>query len=96
MTNVIDILSERGFIEETTHEEALYEFVDNEDVTCYIGFDPTASSLHVGSLVPIMSLAHMQQQGHRPIALIGGGTGLERSEWKDRDAAVAYHRGYTK
>ncbi|MBC8392385.1 MAG: tyrosine--tRNA ligase [Deltaproteobacteria bacterium] len=76
MTNVIDILSERGFIEETTHEEALYEFVDNEDVTCYIGFDPTASSLHVGSLVPIMSLAHMQQQGHRPIALIGGGTGL--------------------
>jgi tyrosyl-tRNA synthetase len=46
------------------------------NVTCYIGFDPTASSLHVGSLVPIMSLAHMQRNGHRPIALVGGGTGL--------------------
>jgi tyrosyl-tRNA synthetase len=47
-----------------------------KQVTCYIGFDPTASSLHVGSLVPIMSLAHMQRNGHRPIALVGGGTGL--------------------
>jgi tyrosyl-tRNA synthetase len=76
MTNVIDVFNERGFIEGTTHEEALHEFFDKEDVTCYIGFDPTASSLHVGSLVPIMSLAHMQRHGHRPIALIGGGTGL--------------------
>jgi tyrosyl-tRNA synthetase len=76
MTNVIDILRERGFIEQTTHDEALREYLEGQDVTCYIGFDPTASSLHVGSLVPIMSLAHMQQNGHRPIALIGGGTGL--------------------
>ena len=45
-------------------------------VTCYIGFDPTASSFHVGNLVPIMALAHMQRHGHRPIALVGGGTGL--------------------
>jgi tyrosyl-tRNA synthetase len=76
MTNLIDILQERGFIEQTTHESELRDYLASEDVTCYIGFDPTASSLHVGSLVPIMSLAHMQNCGHRPIALIGGGTGL--------------------
>lgn len=76
MANLIDILNERGFIEQTTHENELRDYLESEDVTCYIGFDPTASSLHVGSLVPIMSLAHMQNCGHRPIALIGGGTGL--------------------
>lgn len=76
MMNLIDILQERGFIEQTTHEDELRDYLESEDVTCYIGFDPTASSLHVGSLVPIMSLAHMQNCGHRPIALIGGGTGL--------------------
>jgi tyrosyl-tRNA synthetase len=76
MGNVIDTLRERGFIEQTTHEAELYEQFDDAPVTCYIGFDPTASSLHVGSLVPIMSLAHMQRAGHRPIALVGGGTGL--------------------
>ena len=75
--NVIDILRERGFVEATTHDEALQEYVDaGKPVVCYVGFDPTASSLHVGSLVPIMALAHMQRAGHRPIALIGGGTGL--------------------
>ncbi|MBL7179361.1 MAG: tyrosine--tRNA ligase [Pseudomonadota bacterium] len=76
MVNVIDVLKERGFIEQTTHEGELRSYIESGDVTCYIGFDPTASSLHVGSLVPIMSLAHMQKNGHRPIALIGGGTGL--------------------
>lgn len=76
MVNVIDVLKERGFIEQTTHEDELRSYLESEEVTCYIGFDPTASSLHVGSLVPIMSLAHMQKNGHRPIALIGGGTGL--------------------
>jgi len=76
MTNLIDILKERGFIDQTTHEKELNEYLEAGQVTCYIGFDPTASSLHVGSLVPIMSLAHMQRHGHRPIALIGGGTGL--------------------
>ncbi|BBO72103.1 tyrosine--tRNA ligase [Desulfosarcina alkanivorans] len=76
MENVLDILNERGFIEQTTHDDALREYLGSEKVTCYIGFDPTASSLHVGSLVPIMSLAHMQRNGHRPIALVGGGTGL--------------------
>ena len=76
MENVLDILRARGFIEQTTHDEALRDYLSSKQVTCYIGFDPTASSLHVGSLVPIMSLAHMQRNGHRPIALVGGGTGL--------------------
>jgi len=76
MTNLIDILKERGFIDQSTHEKELNEYLETGQATCYIGFDPTASSLHVGSLVPIMSLAHMQRHGHRPIALIGGGTGL--------------------
>ena len=76
MNNLIDILYERGFIEKTTHDDELVEYIDQGNITGYIGFDPTASSLHIGSLVPIMSLAHMQKHGHRPIALIGGGTGL--------------------
>ena len=76
MANVLDILQERGFIERTTHDQQLRNCLDQPGVTCYIGFDPTAASLHIGSLVPIMSLAHMQRQGHRPIALIGGGTGM--------------------
>jgi tyrosyl-tRNA synthetase len=76
MANVIEILKQRGFIEQTTHDEELHEYVNQGHATCYIGFDPTASSLHVGSLVQIMSLAHMQRCGHRPIALVGGGTGL--------------------
>ena len=76
MSNLIDIFYERGFIEQTTHGDELKEYLDQDNITCYIGFDPTASSLHVGSLVPIMSLAHIQKLGHRPIALVGGGTGL--------------------
>ena len=76
MANVLDILEERGFIDQTTHDQELRDCLDQGNVTCYIGFDPTAASLHIGSLVPIMSLAHMQRQGHRPIALIGGGTGM--------------------
>ncbi len=76
MANLFEVLKERGFIEQTAHEEALKSYLESGKATCYIGFDPTASSLHVGSLVPIMSLAHMQKHGHRPIALVGGGTGL--------------------
>ena len=72
---VFDTFMERGFIEAVTDEAKLRELLKGR-VTCYIGFDPTASSFHVGSLVPIMSLAHMQRHGHQPIALIGGGTGL--------------------
>jgi len=76
MSNVIDVLKERGFVEQTTHDQELNQYVEAGRITCYIGFDPTASSLHIGSLVPIMSLAHMQRNGHRPIALVGGGTGM--------------------
>jgi tyrosyl-tRNA synthetase len=72
---VYDLFVERGFLEQVTDEANLRELLKRE-VTCYIGFDPTASSFHVGNLVPIMSLAHMQRHGHRPIALVGGGTGL--------------------
>jgi tyrosyl-tRNA synthetase len=76
MANLVDILRQRGFIEQTTHEQELGEYFEQHRVTGYIGFDPTASSLHIGSLVPIMALAHMQRSGHRPIALVGGGTGM--------------------
>ena len=72
---VYDVFQERGFIEKVTDEEKIPEVLEGK-VTCYIGFDPTASSFHVGNLVPIMALSHMQRHGHRPIALAGGGTGL--------------------
>ncbi|MEW6439778.1 MAG: tyrosine--tRNA ligase [bacterium] len=75
MTNVLDVLRERGFVEATTDDEAVGKLLE-EPATCYIGFDPTAPSLHAGSLEPIMSLVHMQRCGHRPIVLVGGGTGL--------------------
>ncbi len=70
------ILKERGFIEQFTDEALITEQFAAGALTCYIGFDPTAASLHIGSLVPIMALAHMQRSGNRPIALVGGGTGL--------------------
>jgi tyrosyl-tRNA synthetase len=72
---VYDVFIERGFIEKVSDEDKVPDIVEGR-VTCYIGFDPTASSFHVGNLVPIMSLAHMQRHGHQPIALVGGGTGL--------------------
>ena len=75
MPNVYEVLEERGFIEQSTDAAASRQLLE-KPVTCYIGFDPTATSLHVGSLLPIMSLAHMQRCGHRPIALVGGGTAL--------------------
>jgi tyrosyl-tRNA synthetase len=72
--NVYQILKERGFLYQTTDDSALEELLGKTKVTCYIGFDATADSLHIGSLVPIMALVHMQRCGHRPIALLGGGT----------------------
>jgi tyrosyl-tRNA synthetase len=76
MSNVFDVLDERGFLEAVTVRVGLRDVLAETGTHCYIGFDPTAHSLHVGSLVPIMSLMHMQRAGHRPIALVGGGTGL--------------------
>ena len=69
-------LAERGFIHQTSDDNGLDELFRTETVTGYIGFDPTAASLHVGSLMQIMMLHWMQQTGHRPIALMGGGTGM--------------------
>jgi tyrosyl-tRNA synthetase len=76
MANLYQILLERGFIEQATDPEEMAALFDREAVTAYIGFDPTAESLHVGSLIPIMALAHLQRQGHIPLALVGGGTAL--------------------
>ena len=73
--NVFETLTERGFIRQTTHE-GLPELLEKEKVTFYIGFDPTADSLHVGHFVGLMAMAHMQRAGHVPIALVGGGTAM--------------------
>jgi len=75
-TNVLDVLRARGFVAQVSDEDALRRAFDNGRVTLYQGFDPTASSLHTGHLVGIMALAHTQALGHRPIAVIGGGTGM--------------------
>ncbi|HAQ39504.1 MAG TPA: tyrosine--tRNA ligase [Clostridiales bacterium] len=72
--NVFDVLKERGYIEQCTHEEEIRELLGKENVTFYIGFDPTADSLHIGHYIQIMVMSIMQQYGHRPIALLGGGT----------------------
>lgn len=74
--NVFDTLKERGFIAQLTHEEEIKDLLSNNKVTFYIGFDPTADSLHVGHFVQLMVMAHMQRAGHKPIALIGGGTAM--------------------
>jgi tyrosyl-tRNA synthetase len=74
MTNLFDELSWRGIVYDKT--EGLSELLARERVTAYIGFDPTASSLHVGSLLPVMVLARLQRFGHTPIAIVGGGTGM--------------------
>jgi tyrosyl-tRNA synthetase len=73
--NVIDVLAERGFIEQVSDIEGLRKAAE-KPMTCYVGFDPSADSFHVGHLIPIMALAHMQRHGHRPIAVMGGGTGM--------------------
>ncbi len=73
--SVYDTLKERGLIAQVTHEEEIRELLENEKVTFYIGFDPTADSLHVGHFLQMVVMKHMQDAGHRPIALVGGGTG---------------------
>lgn len=74
MNNVFDILSERGYIDQVTFEDELKELLEKESVTFYIGFDATADSLTLGHFLQIMVMMHMQKAGHRPIALLGGGT----------------------
>lgn len=76
MSNVLDELLERGYIKQFTHEEETRELLNKEKITFYIGFDPTADSLHVGHFIALMFMAHMQKAGHRPIALLGGGTAM--------------------
>ncbi len=76
MTNVLDTLRERGFVQQLTHDEPLHKLFATERVTAYVGVDPTADSMHVGHMLPIMALAHLQRAGHRPIALMGGGTSM--------------------
>ncbi len=75
MENVFDVLQERGLIAQTTHEKEIRDLLGKEKVTFYIGFDPTADSLHVGHFLQMVVMRHMQNHGHRPIALVGGGTG---------------------
>ena len=74
--NVLDVLKERGFIKQTIYEEDLYKLLDTEKIAFYVGFDPTADSLHIGHYIPIMAMSWMQKFGHTPIALFGGGTGM--------------------
>lgn len=76
MPSVLETLRERGFVQQCTDEPGLQELLDNEAVNFYCGFDPTAESLHCGSLMPIMAMAHLQKAGHKPIAIIGGGTAM--------------------
>jgi len=73
---VLDILKERGFVQQLTHEDEIAELLEKEKITFYIGFDPTADSLHVGHFLGMMVMAHMQRAGHRPVCLIGGGTAM--------------------
>lgn len=75
MEHVLDILKERGFLAQMTFADELYEQL-KQPTTFYVGFDPTADSLHIGHYIPIMAMAHMQKAGHRPIALMGGGTAM--------------------
>ena len=76
MANIMDVLRERGFVKQTVYEDELYEKLGKESVPFYIGFDPTADSLHVGHFLTLIAMHHMQQAGHKPIILIGGGTAM--------------------
>ena len=76
MTNALDILKERGFIYQITDEEAMSKRLAEGPATFYVGFDPTGSSLHIGHLLPVMAMRWLQKAGHRPIALVGGGTAM--------------------
>jgi tyrosyl-tRNA synthetase len=74
MSSIFEILKERGFVQQCTNEEGLRQALEHGPIAFYSGYDPTGSSLHVGHLVPLMAMAHLQRAGHKPIALVGGGT----------------------
>jgi len=74
MENVFDVLRARGFVQQVTHPDILRQRLGSERLTFYIGYDPTARSLHIGSLLTIMAMAHLQRAGHRPLVIVGGGT----------------------
>ncbi len=76
MENAFDVLQARGFVQQVTHRDVLRQRLGTEHVTFYIGYDPTARSLHIGSLLTIMAMAHMQRAGHRPLVIVGGGTAM--------------------
>ena len=76
MKNVMDVLVERGFVKQTVYGDELKEKLAKDKISFYVGFDPTADSLHIGHYIPIMAMAWMQKYGHTPIALFGGGTGM--------------------
>ncbi len=76
MENVFDVLRARGFVQQVTHPDILRQRLDTECLTFYIGYDPTARSLHIGSLLTIMAMAHLQRAGHRPLVIVGGGTAM--------------------
>lgn len=92
--NIYDVLKERGYIAQVTHEDELRELLGKEKVNFYTGYDPTADSLHIGHLVQLMVMAHLQHAGHKPIVILGGGTGLigdpsgrtDMRKFLDRDA----------
>ncbi len=74
--NVYDILEERGFVKQTVYKDELYKMLGSKSVTCYCGFDPTADSLHIGHVIPLMAASILQKAGHKPILLVGGGTAM--------------------
>ena len=74
MSNIFEELTKRGYTEQLTHPEEIKNLLDNDSISFYIGFDPTADSLHVGHFISLMVASHMQKAGHKPIILIGGGT----------------------
>ena len=76
MENVFDVLRARGFVQQVTHPDVLRQRLGSECLTFYIGYDPTARSLHIGSLLTIMAMATMQRAGHRPLVIVGGGTAM--------------------
>ena len=76
LENAVKVLTERGFVEWCSHFDELGDKMAQEMITGYVGFDPSADSLHVGNMVPIMGLAWLQKLGHQPVALAGGGTGM--------------------